>query len=88
MSRPEYVLANASSHSKDGFSGLEALCDPVTFRHLESVGIAEGWSCLEIGAGGGSVARWMGERVVGSRAHLQEHPGRLRRHPPKQGDGR
>jgi len=26
-------------------------------------GIASGWSCLEIGAGDGSVARWMAARV-------------------------
>jgi SAM-dependent methyltransferase len=63
MSQSEYVLANVSPQTKDRFSGREAVCDPVTFRHLESVGITEGWSCLEVGAGGGSVARWMGERV-------------------------
>lgn len=63
MAHSEYALANASPHTRDRFSGLEALCDPVTFRHLKGVGITEGWSCLEVGAGGGSVARWMGERV-------------------------
>jgi hypothetical protein len=63
MSEAEYVLANVSPQTRDRFSGLEAVCDQVTFRHLESAGISEGWSCLEVGAGGGSVARWMGERV-------------------------
>jgi len=30
---------------------------------MEKCGIALGWSCLEIGAGDGSVARWMAARV-------------------------
>ena len=63
MSPSEYALANASPQAGHRFSGLEALCDPVTFRHLEDVGISPGWSCLEVGAGGGSVGRWMAQRV-------------------------
>lgn len=42
---------------------LEELCDPWTVRALENVGLAPGWNCLEVGAGGGSIARWLGERV-------------------------
>jgi SAM-dependent methyltransferase len=38
--------------------------DPATIRALTDVGIAPGWRCLEIGAGSGSVARWMTERVM------------------------
>ena len=37
--------------------------DPATIRRLLHLGVAEGWCCLEIGAGGGSIARWLGERV-------------------------
>ncbi len=37
--------------------------DPYTLRHLAAVGIAEGAACLDVGAGGGSVASWMVERV-------------------------
>lgn len=58
-----YALANAASAAGDRFAALSAVYDPVTFRHLDEVGIAPGWHCLELGAGGGSVARWMGERV-------------------------
>jgi SAM-dependent methyltransferase len=42
---------------------LESLCDPWTIRFLDAVGVAPGWSCLEVGAGAGSVARWLAERV-------------------------
>ena len=42
---------------------LEGILDPVTTRHFDAMGIAEGWKCLEIGAGAGSVARWLSHRV-------------------------
>jgi tRNA A58 N-methylase Trm61 len=37
--------------------------DAGTFEHLTDLGIAEGWHCLEAGAGEGSVARWLSEHV-------------------------
>jgi tRNA A58 N-methylase Trm61 len=30
---------------------------------LESLGVADGWRCLEVGAGGGSIAEWLCRRV-------------------------
>lgn len=42
---------------------LEQLNDPATIEHLEHVGVASGWRCLEIGGGGGSIARWLSDRV-------------------------
>ena len=42
---------------------LEARYDPLTFRRLAAVGVACGWSCLEVGAGAGSVVRWLAGRV-------------------------
>jgi hypothetical protein len=32
---------------------VEALYDPGTRRHLEAIGVAPGWRCLEVGGGGG-----------------------------------
>jgi SAM-dependent methyltransferase len=37
--------------------------DPFTFRILSSIGVDEGWRCLEIGARTGSVAAWLQQRV-------------------------
>ncbi|MGH8999638.1 MAG: hypothetical protein ACRDY7_09630 [Acidimicrobiia bacterium] len=37
--------------------------DSSTVRHLEALGVGAGWRCLEVGGGGGSVGRWLGERV-------------------------
>ena len=42
---------------------LEQINDPYTFRHLDAIGFAEGWHCLEVGAGAGSVVRWLSERT-------------------------
>jgi SAM-dependent methyltransferase len=41
---------------------LEALCDPLTTTMLRRVGLARDWRCLEIGAGRGSIARWLAEQ--------------------------
>jgi SAM-dependent methyltransferase len=37
--------------------------DPVTIRHLETIVVADGWNCLEVGAGTGSIAQWLSQRV-------------------------
>jgi ubiquinone/menaquinone biosynthesis C-methylase UbiE len=42
---------------------LENIFDPTTIRHLEMIRVSEGWHCLEVGAGAGSVARWLSARV-------------------------
>jgi SAM-dependent methyltransferase len=47
----------------------EASGDPYTTWHLANLGVGSGWRCLEIGAGAGSIARWLSERV-GSSGHV------------------
>lgn len=42
---------------------IEAAVDADTIHLLEHTGMANGWSCLELGAGAGSIAGWMGARV-------------------------
>ena len=42
---------------------LEEGCDPGTVSRLENLGVGRGWSCLEVGAGAGSITRWLGRRV-------------------------
>jgi ubiquinone/menaquinone biosynthesis C-methylase UbiE len=39
------------------------LTDPATIRHLRHIGVSEGWRCAEVGAGTGSIARWLSNRV-------------------------
>lgn len=49
---------------------IEKLFDPSSRRRLLSAGIASGRRCLEVGAGAGSLARWMSRRV-GPSGHVQ-----------------
>ncbi|MGH8884322.1 MAG: class I SAM-dependent methyltransferase [Egibacteraceae bacterium] len=42
---------------------MEQCYDPGTIRRLTAIGVTHGWSCLEVGAGGGSIARWLAQRV-------------------------
>jgi ubiquinone/menaquinone biosynthesis C-methylase UbiE len=42
---------------------LEECHDPLSRRHLDAIGVAEGWRCLDVGAGGGSVTKMLAERV-------------------------
>ena len=42
---------------------IERAYDAFTISHLERTGVAEGWRCLEVGAGAGSIAAWMARRA-------------------------
>jgi ubiquinone/menaquinone biosynthesis C-methylase UbiE len=57
-----YIFDNAAPQAGQRFSSLETLYDPWTIRHLETTGIGPGWKCWEVGAGGGSIAAWLGKR--------------------------
>jgi SAM-dependent methyltransferase len=46
----------------DRLSLLEQTRDPDTIRGLDSLPLSESWRCLEIGAGAGSIAYWLGAR--------------------------
>jgi SAM-dependent methyltransferase len=41
----------------------EALWDPGTVARFDQIGVGTGWSCLEVGAGYGSAAQWLADRV-------------------------
>jgi len=64
-----YLFDNAAVEADDRFGALATLFDPVTFRHFDRLGVGDGWRCLEVGAGGGSVARWLATRV-GASGHV------------------
>lgn len=62
-SAPGYAFDNATPHSTEQHRCLAAAYDPVTLPRLAATGVGPGWHCLEVGAGGGSVARWLAGRV-------------------------
>ena len=59
----EYLLGNAGEQTPARFAALPRLYDPGTIRHLDQVGVAAGWRCLEVGGGGGTIAAWLSDRV-------------------------
>jgi SAM-dependent methyltransferase len=63
LSSDDYLLDNRVSEAGDRIAALSALFDPITFRHVDALGIARGWRCWEVGAGGPSVPRGLAARV-------------------------
>ena len=59
----EYSFDAAWDQERERLAGIERLWDPGTKDILDSLPIADGWRCLEVGAGGGSIAEWLCDRV-------------------------
>jgi SAM-dependent methyltransferase len=59
----DYIYDASWSEERKRLAGLESVLDPGTFDILSSIGVTEGWTCLEIGGGGGSVTRWLCDQV-------------------------
>jgi SAM-dependent methyltransferase len=62
-SASSYLLDNAGREASARFDALSASYDYETIRHLENRGVGEGWQCLELGGGGGSITAWLAARV-------------------------
>jgi ubiquinone/menaquinone biosynthesis C-methylase UbiE len=58
-----YLLDNRQAEAGTRFDALSKLFDPSMFRHIEDLGIREGWRCWEVGVGGVSVPQWLAGRV-------------------------
>lgn len=43
---------------------IERCYDPITTARLSQLGVGAGWRCLDVGAGGGSISRWLRDRVA------------------------
>jgi SAM-dependent methyltransferase len=89
MSETGYVFSNAWEMAERRLEMLELGHDPTTKRRALDLGVQSGWRCLEVGAGRGSIARWLSD-VVGPVGHvsavdidtrfLQELPGNAEVH--------
>ena len=64
-----YSLSNAWDDARRRLALLEQYLDPITHRRLSRLGLRKGWHCLEVGGGGGSVARWLSAQV-GADGHV------------------
>lgn len=62
--RDDHDLQPRSSLDRAQMRYLEAVLDGPTTDLLSATGPRPGWRCLELGAGGGSIASWMAQRVI------------------------
>lgn len=64
MGKGPYVAADSPEDLEWERVGLfKDIYDPITTRRLEALGIQSGWWCIDVGAGCGSIAHWLAERV-------------------------
>jgi len=65
----EYIYDPSLEDERSRLRALEFVLDPGTVSVLETIGVTNGWRCLEVGGGGGSVTRWLCDRV-GPEGHV------------------
>jgi 2-polyprenyl-3-methyl-5-hydroxy-6-metoxy-1,4-benzoquinol methylase len=58
-----YLFDPSWSDERRRLALIERVYDPVTTSRLEQLGVGAGWRCVDVGAGGGSVARWLRDQV-------------------------
>jgi SAM-dependent methyltransferase len=58
----QYLYTNSSPVAERRLRALEAIEDESTIKLLSGFAIAPQWHCLEVGAGAGSIARWLAGR--------------------------
>lgn len=57
------VLGGPEEAERARLGAMADVCDPTTTRILRGLGVTDGWRCLEVGAGGGTIAAWLAEQV-------------------------
>jgi SAM-dependent methyltransferase len=57
-----YIFEHTWERELERLTGLERWADEESFRHLDAL-VGEGWRCLDVGAGAGSVTRHLAQRV-------------------------
>ena len=58
-----YPFDHAWHAEQQRLLAMERIFDPMTTAHLTQLGVGAGWHCLEVGAGAGSIARWLADQV-------------------------
>jgi len=59
----DYLFDTGSALGRRHMDLLAQIFDRWTFGALDAAGVSPGMRCLDVGAGGGSVARWLTDRV-------------------------
>jgi 2-polyprenyl-3-methyl-5-hydroxy-6-metoxy-1,4-benzoquinol methylase len=63
MAEQSYLLDNAWLRGRARLDAIEAFLDPGTIKLIDRIDVAAGSHCLELGAGGGSIADYLSRRV-------------------------
>ena len=58
-----YIFDQQWEKERARLAGLSATFDATTIRQLAATGVSSGWHCLEVGAGTGTIARWLATAV-------------------------
>lgn len=62
--KPEgYLWDHTLDDERSRLEAQAAIWDPHTMRYLELLDVRPGWRCLEVGAGTGTITRWLTDRV-------------------------
>jgi SAM-dependent methyltransferase len=60
----EYTLPHELAGERQRLALMSELLDPVELAHIERLGVSQGWRCLELGSGNGSISQALAERVA------------------------
>lgn len=64
MTTSQYVFTDAQrSRELERLQAIEQVFDPASQRRIQFTGITKRWRCLEVGAGAGSITRWLAAAV-------------------------
>src|ERR1700722_10195781 len=58
-----YWFDNSLADEGNRLRLLEEIADPRSVRLLSDLHVGVGWRCAELGAGGGSMVRWLADQV-------------------------
>ena len=59
----DYVLPHSNPVEDERLAIMSAMLDPQMRFRLGQLGVGQGWKCLEVAAGNGTVSQWLAERV-------------------------
>lgn len=63
---PPYIFDNAAALEYERLDLMSKILDGWTRGYLRALGVDQGWHCLELGGGNGSISEWLCETVGGS----------------------
>src|SRR5688500_14640468 len=58
-----YIFDDASTREYQRLDLMSKILDPWTRGYLSALGVGQGWRCLELGGGNGSIAEWLCDTV-------------------------